>query len=522
MKDSNASERTTNAKRNICFGFIQVVVSMVLPFVVRTILIYRFGVDYLGLNSLFTSILSVLSLMELGFGTAVVFSLYKPVAENDSGLICAFLTYFRKMYRIIGLVIVVVGLLLLPFLKYLIHDASMPGGLNLYICYLIFLGNTVISYWLYGYLTVIPTAYQRKDLLSKVDICISFLAFIVKSVLLLASDNFYLYLLSLPIITVIHNLVCACLIRRKYPELVCRGELDYNQKQDLNRRVRGLFIEKVTSVSRNSIDTLCISAFIGLTVTGKYNNYFYIMTSVIAVSTMLLNSMMAGVGNSIAVENPEKNYADMKMFDYIYTGAAGWSTICLLCLYQPFIKIWLGDDMLLGMPVVVALCAYFYILKSGDIRWVYHEGKGLWYESRFIMIGEAAVNVFLNIILCKVMGVLGIVLATVVSVFITNFIFCPRLLFKMYFKNNKLQEYWKDHIAYTVTMLLTAGICWMICEEFLPVDMIEMNRIWNCIFCLGGRLLICTVLAVVVFWLIWHKSERYSKARKWLKRVVRL
>ena len=246
------------------------------------------------------------------------------------------------------------------------------------------------------------------------------------------------------------------------------------------------------------------------------------MTSVIAVSTMLLNSMMAGVGNSIAVENQEKNYADMRMFDYIYTGVAGWSTICLLCLYQPFVKVWLGDTMLLGMPVVVTLCAYFYILKSGDIRWVYHEAKGLWYESRFVMIGEAVVNIILNIVLCKMMGVLGIVLATVVSVFITNFIFCPRLLFKLYFKNDKLHEYWKDHISYAVTMLLSAVISWLVCEGFLPVDMVEGQKLWNCVFCLGGRLLICTVSAVVVFWLIWHKSERYSKAWKWLWRVVKL
>ena len=522
MKDNNASGRTVNAKRNICFGLMQVVVSMVLPFIVRTILIYRFGVDYLGLNSLFASILSVLSLMELGFGTAVVFSLYKPIGENNNTLICAFLTYYRKMYRIIGLAILTIGVSLLPFLKWLIRDASLPGGLSLYACYLIFLGNTVISYLLYGYLTVIPTAYQRKDVLSKVDIGIEFLSFAVKSALLLTSSNFYLYLLSLPVITVVHNLVCAGIIRKMHPELVCKGELSQEQKHDLNRRVRGLFIEKVTSVSRNSIDTLCISSFIGLAITGKYNNYFYIMTSVIAVSTMVLSSMMAGVGNSIAIENPEKNYADMRKFDYMYTGIAGWSTICLLCLYQPFMKVWLGEDMMLGMPVVFALCAYFYILKSGDIRWVYHEGKGLWYESRYIMIGEAAINIILNIALCKAMGVLGIVLATVISVFVTNFIFCPRLLFNLYFRNGKLHEYLKDHISYAVTMLLTAGISWLICEGFLPMSMAERSSVLNCILCLGGRLLICCASSAVVFWIIWHKSERFTGTVKWLKQFIRL
>ena len=136
--DENSS-RTINTKRNILFGFLQIIVSQGLPFIVRTILIYRFGVEYLGLNSLFSSILSVLSLMELGFGTAVVFSLYKPVAENDTEKICAYLAFYRKIYRIIGISILVVGLVLMPFLDKLIRESAVPGDLNLYVCYLIFL-----------------------------------------------------------------------------------------------------------------------------------------------------------------------------------------------------------------------------------------------------------------------------------------------------------------------------------------------------------------------------------------------
>ena len=302
---------------------------------------------------------------------------------------------------------------------------------------------------------------------------------------------------------------------------MCRGELSNNQKHDLNKRVRGLFIEKITAVSRNSIDTLCISAFIGLAATGMYNNYYYIMASIIAVSIMVLNSMMAGVGNSIAIESQEKNYADMRMFDYIYMGIAGWATICLLCLYQPFMKIWLGDNMLLGMPVVFGFCAYFYILKSGDIRWVYHEGKGLWFESRFIMIGEAVVNIFLNIVLCRTLGVFGIVLATVVSVFITNFIFCPRLLFKLYFRNGKLKEYWMDHVLYTLTMVLTASASWLLCEALLPMSMVEDRAVGNCVLCLGGRLFVCSILSVLIFWIIWNRSERYTKAVGWMKRLLK-
>ena len=519
-KNTGKTGRIVNTKRNMFYGLLQVTVSQLLPFVLRTIIIYRFGADYLGLSSLFTSILSVLSLMELGFGTAVVYSMYKPVADNDTDLICRYLAYYRKMYALIGTAILVVGSILMPFLRFFVKEQTLPGGLNLYLCYLIFLSDAVISYLLFGYMTSIPLAYQRRDVLSKVNLWFSIPQCLVKLLLLLVSRNFYFYLLSIPVLTIVRNLVTAHVIRRRYPELRCRGELDGDQKKDLTKKVSGLIIGKVTGVSRNSIDTLCISAFVGLTVTGVYSIYYHIMAAVISVSTIVLNSMMSSVGNSIASESREKNYEDMRLFDFIYMAVAVWGTVCLLCLYQPFIFVWLGKDMLFGLPVMIVLCVYFYILKSGDIRWVYHEGAGLWYECRFIMIGEAIANTVMNIVLCKVLGVLGIVLATVISVFVTNCFLCPRVLFRQYFQNGKINEYWTDHIAYTITMLITAGTSWLFCECLLPMQLIEKSKAKG-VLCLGGRLLICSFWAIVLWWIIWHRNGMYKKAVGWIKKVIR-
>lgn len=522
VTEKNNSGRTFNTKRNIIYGLLQVIISQVLPFITRTFLIYRFGNEYLGLNSLFASVLNVLSLMELGFGTAVVYSMYKPAAEGDIDQICAYLSYYRKIYRVIGLAILAAGLLLMPFLKRLIHDPTLPGGLNLYICFLIFLGDAVIGYLLYGYIAAIPTAFQRRDILSKVDMAMNFLQCAVKVMLLLVSNNFYLYLISIPALTVVRNLVTARTIRKRYPGLECRETLDFVQKRDLYKRVYGLVIKKITAVSRNSIDTLCISAFIGLAVNGMYNNYYFVMTGIIAFSTMILSSMIAGVGNSISIETKEKNYTDMRLFDFIYTAIAGWATTCMLCLYQPFIKTWLGNDMMLNTPVVVGLCTYFYILKSGDILYVYHEGKGLWYESRPIMICEAVVNIVLKIVLCRVLGIFGLVIATVISVFITNYFLCPALLFRLYFQNGKLKEYWTDHILYASTMVLTAGASWFLCDTILPIAMINQKYIGNCILYLSGRLIFCTSISILVFWLIWHRSLMYQRAVRWMKKFMKL
>ncbi len=178
--------------------------------------------------------------------------------------------------------------------------------------------------------------------------------------------------------------------------------------------------------------------------------------------------------------------------------------------------------MMLDTSVVIGLSLYFFIVKSGDIRWVYHEGAGLWYEARFIMIGEAVANIVLNILLCKILGVFGIVLATVISVFVTNMILCPQLIFKLYFKNGKLKEYWFDHIQYTITMLVTAAVSWMLCEDVLPLSMVMSREVGICVLCLGCRLLICTGLSIAVFWILWHRSERYKTAKVWMKKLIKI
>lgn len=519
--DGGNAGRTFNTKRNILYGLMQVITSRVLPFIVRTVLNYRFGVEYLGLNSLFASIFGVLSLMELGFGSAVVYSLYRPVAEGDTELICAYLSHYRKVYRLIGIAILVVGLTLIPFLGFFVHESTPPGGLNLQLCYLLFLGDTAISYLLFGYMTAIPLAHQRRDILSRVDMAVGVLQCLVRCTLLMASDNFYLYLASFPVVTVVRNLVTATVVRRRYPQFECKGSLDDVRRRDLAKRVNGLMVDRLASVARNGTDALCISAFIGLAANGKYSNYYYIMTSVVALSTTLLNSMSASVGNSIATTSREKNYRDMRKFDFIYMGFAGWATTCMLCLCQPFVRVWLGDSMMLDMPIVLALCAYLYILKTGDIRWVYHEGAGLWYEGRPILVGETVANVILNIVLCRTLGLLGIVLSTEITVFATNLVFFPKLLFERYFQNGMLREYLQNHALYAATMLVSACTSWLICENALPMGLFADGSIVSGVIALCGRLAICTMASASVFWLAWHRSKMYGIARGWMRDFVR-
>ncbi len=369
------------------FGLLNRCVSLMLPFIVRTVLIYRFGALYLGMNSLLSSIFQVLNLAELGFGSAVVYSLYKPVAERDTATVRAYLSTYRKIYRVIGLVILTAGLALLPFFPRLVQDSQIPGDMNLFAWYLIFLADAVVSYLLYGYKTAIPSALQREDFLSRIDTAVLVCKSAVQLACLLLTDNFYFYLLTSLVFTVVRNFMVSRLVERRFPEYVgsardvcgkagalgssrdvSRDSISKEQFRELKLLVGGLALSKFRGASRHAIDSICITAFVSLTMTAIYSNYFLILSAVLSLSGILGGSMVASVGNSIATESREKNYRDMRRFNFMYMLAAGWVMTCLLCLYQPFVRLWVGLSLMLGLPEVVALCLYYYLLKAGDMH----------------------------------------------------------------------------------------------------------------------------------------------------------
>ena len=521
---SSQFQRTRNVRRNMVFGLLNRCVSLLLPFIVRTVLIYRFGVLYLGMNSVLSSIFQVLNLAELGFGTAVVYSLYRPVAERDTDSVCAYLGTFRKIYRIIGLVILAAGLALMPFFPYLVKDNPVPGEMNLYIWYGIFLADAVVRYLLYGYKMAIPSALQRNDLLSKIDTVIQIGSSVLKISCLLLSDNFYYYLLTSLLFTVYRNLLISHVVNKRFPQYVCQGRISEGQFAELKLLVGGLALSKFRGTSRHAIDSICITAFVSLAMTAIYSNYFLIHSAVVSLSVIICNAMMASVGNSIAMESRQKNYLDMRRFNFMYMLLAGWASICFLCLYQSFVRLWIGERLMLHFPEVIALTAYFYVLKMGDIRWVYFEGAGLWWQARYIALAEMLANICLNLLLVRYFGVLGIILATLITLFFIDFIFSARLLFQQYYCNGKLSEFFGDHVRYFMVTVLLAVPCIYVCNALTSVMAktalagtlnIATSTTFG-ILELLVRLLICTVFAVVGYFLIYHRTAQFKEAKEWV------
>lgn len=506
------------------YGFINRFFSLTVPFIIRTIVIYRFGAEYIGMNSLFSSILQVLNLADFGFGTAIVYSLYRPVAEGDTETVCAYLGTYKKLYRIIGCTLLGCGILVMPILPYLIKDTVIPGNLDIYIWYGIFLLDTSISYLLYGYKTAIPSALQRNDILSRIDTVVLLCKTMVQVVFLLLTDNFYLYLLTSLFFTVVRNLFVAWSVNLRFPQYQCSGRISKEQIEELKPKVFGILVGRLRSVSRNGIDSICITTFLGLTMTAIYSNYLCIHNAVISLIAVICSAMMASVGNSIAVETRNKNYTDMRRFNFIYMLIAGWASICFLCLYQSFVRLWVGERLMLHYLEVIALTAYFYVLKMGDMRWVYFEGTGLWWQARYIALAETLANVCLNILLARYFGVLGIILATLITLFFIDFIFSARLLFQQYYCNGKLREFFGDHIRYFLVTVLLAVPCIYVCNALTAVmaktvvdgtSNITASTTFG-ILELLARLLFCTVFAVVGYFLVYHRTAQFKEAKEWV------
>lgn len=503
--------RTKNSVRNMYWGFINRIVGIVLPFVVRTVLLQKLGNEYLGLNSLFSSVLQILSVAELGIGNAIVFSMYRPIAEDDESTINALLKFYKKTYHIIGITILFIGIIILPFIGRLING-DVPSDVNIYVLYLIYLFNTSISYFMFSYKQSILLAFQRNDIDSRIQLIVNTVLYGTQIIMLLIDPCYYTYVIAIPISTIAINILRNWSVNKYFAKYHCEGSISPEDRHILFKRVFGMMLYKISYVFRNSFDSVIISSFLGLIVLAQYQNYYYIMNSVAGFLSIITSSITAGIGNSLSIESIKKNKADYMTFNLVFTWVSGWCAACFLCLYQDFITLWVGEDNRLSFILVILMCVYFYSLQVGNVCAVYREAAGLWWEDRIRPIVETLANLVMNIMFVSFFGVIGVVLATIISIIFINIPWATHILFKNYFKENAK--------PILMRMMRYAGMVVIVCAlSFLAIFWVDYF-IKNLILRLIIKALLCCIIPNIIFFFLFHKEDEFKDSVSLLKRVL--
>ena len=471
--------RTQHARRNIITSVINKLVIMLSNFIMRTILIKYLGEVYLGLDSLFISILEIMSLTELGIGAAMVYSMYKPLAENDTATVCALLKLYRTVYRWIAVIMIVLGLIITPFLPIIVKK-DLPSNVNLYVLFFINLSNTVLSYVLFAYRSSLFTADQKYSVNNNIYSAFKIGGTLLQVVAIILFRNYYFYCIILPLTTVLKNLATYLISVKMYPQYKCEGTVPKEEINAIKKRCAGMFLHKLSFVFRNSLDSIVLSAFLGLSILGKYNSYYYIINAISGIMILVSNSVTASVGNSIVVESQEKNYKDFKKLQMLYMALTSWLTVCLVVCTQPFMNLWLGEKMMFGDGIMFIFCIYFFSMHFTRVCHLYRQAAGLWWQDRFRPIIETISNLVLNILFVKILGVSGVMFSTIFCMVFIDGTWGTRILFKHYFTEVKQSKYML-RLLWTWTLTAVSGaICYFICGA-IPLDGIPAIIVYGAI-----------------------------------------
>lgn len=503
------NSRTKYAMLNVLFGYSSQFISLILSFISRTVFLYVLSVDYLGINGLFTDILQMLSLADLGFNTAMTYSFYKPLAENNKLKIIQLISFYKKIYSIIAMVITVIGIAIIPFLKYIINVEDEIPLLNVY--YLFALAGVVVSY-LFVYKTTLLTASQKNYVVVKVSIITNILKTIVQVIALLFFRNYIVYLAVALFFTFINNYFASRCAVKEYPYLNEKvQQLNLDEKKEIFQNLKSVFIYKIAGLLLNATDNTFISVLVNTAAVGYYSNYLMINNKVSSVLSTVFNALTASIGNIIVTEREEKRYIVFQGLQYVNYIVCGIIIASYLALINDFVFVWLGSDYLFDNITVFAIALNLYFACILQPLWSYREATGLYKKTKYIMLITAILNIVLSLLWGKAFGIKGIIFASIVSRLVTYMWYEPFLLFKEYF-NKPVKKYFGGIVFNFILIILDVFIIECLFRK-LCVDT------W---FKLIFKLLVIFLYNIVFFVLIYRRSEGFKIIENKIRMIFKL
>lgn len=464
--------RTERFLQNSLVVVIRQILSLIMNFTVRTIFIYTLGMKYLGISGLFSNVLSVLSLAELGLGTVLQYSMYKPMAEHDEEKLLALLALYKKAYRIIAFVIAAVGLLLIPFLPRLIEGDYPESEILIY--YLLYLFNAVVSYFVV-YKQSLLTADQKMYVASIYQAVNDVLKSILQIILLLVFHNFLFYLLTDICATILRNVLLAFKINRMYPFSKRKGnyQLAEEERNPILKNVFAMFHHQVGSRVLSSTDNIVISSSLGLLIEGIYDNHVLVVNAANTFLTYFYNVLTSEVGNIVATESREKVYRSYSCIYFASFWLYGFCSVCFAVLLEPLMILWVGEENALGGWVPILLAVQFFIIGIRKTPLIFKEVMGLMWQDRLRPLVESGINLVISLYLVRRIGVQGVIIGTIVSMISTSLWVEPYVLFKNGFKRPMI-DFWKKFFLYLAGFLAIAAAVIFLCGKMTLTGLGEL------------------------------------------------
>lgn len=456
---ASKESRTRSTSLNILSGTANKIILLLFSFISRKIFIQYIGILYLGINSLFSNVLTVLSLADLGFGTAMAFSYYKPLAEHDEDRLASLTNFYSKIYNWIAFVVGGLGLALIPFLKYIIKtDTNVE---HLYLFYVIALANTVVSY-LFVYKSTIITADQKNYIVNKVAIRVNMAKYIVQIVTMILFANYILYTVIDLLGTLCNNFMISRQADKLYPFINRKDTIiSEEEKKSIFSNIKSVFLYKFSASIMSGTDSIIMSAIVGTVSVGLYTNYLTITNQIAQFVQIVFSSFTASVGNLITENKSKKNYEVFKVMQMLSHAISGIIAVCLYTLIDDFIALWLGTEYEMGSWMILAVAANTFFTIALQPIWSYREATGLYNKTKYVMVVTAIANIVLSIIMGYAIGAPGVVIATVVSRVLTYFWYEPRLIYKLYFKK-PVHSYFGDFLISLVIIVLSTKLCLLV------------------------------------------------------------
>ncbi len=507
--NNDSKSRTEYSARNTSVAMFARIIAILMGFFTRVVFTHTLSEDYVGVNGLFTDILNVLALSELGIGTAITYALYKPISEKDIEKQKSLMLLYKRLYRVIAAVVLIIGLLIIPFMDILIKN--QPKVDNLVLLYIFYLANSVVSYLLIYKRTLID-AHQ----LSYIGVlCQTFflvLQNIIQIVILCTTHNFMLFVIVLLSCTLLNNLTISIKANKMYPFLKDKNvaPLEAEEKKSIKQSIKAMLMHKVGNVVVTNTDNLLISSMVGIVSVAIYSNYFLVIGSIRQVLNQAFQGITASVGNLGVEESKERIKRIFDASFFIGQWMFGFAAICLFEVLTPFVELSFGSQYVFGTAVTFVLCVNFYLTGMRQATLVFRDSLGLFWYDRYKSIFEALINLVISIILGYHFGVLGIFLGTLISTVTTSLWVEPYMLYKHRLKT-PVRFYFLKYAWYVI---VTAGV-WYVTH--LVCSLVHGNVLMQCILKLG----ICIVVPNVIFLVMYCRSKDFAFVWRKAKEVLR-